>query len=170
MMNKDKALLIFGGLLIAYAIFAPSLNKWTPSIIPTPSVPVVNIDVKVPSDPEIKKLAEVVRDAFLDSESDTRQTDALALSGLYKDIATLISLESNNKIIVNTETIRQANILAGHMLQLDIKGKYKGLGEAAENLVSSTIGIENKSITDELREKSVACFEALSWGCLEGSK
>ena len=39
------------------------------------------------------------------------------------------------------------------MLNLDIKGKYEGLGEAAENLVKSTIGTENKSMTEELREK-----------------
>lgn len=169
MMNKEKILLAIGGLLIAYAVFQPSLNVWSPTIVPTPT-PVVNIEVEAPSDADIKKLAEAVRDAFLNSESDTRQHDALVLANLYKDIATLISLKTNNMVVVNTETIRQANILAGYMLKLDIKGKYEGLATAAENLLISTIGKENKSMTDELRAKSVTCFEALSWGCLEGSK
>ena len=160
---------MFGGLLIAYAVFQPSLNLWSPSVLPTPT-PVVNIEVEPPTDANIKKLAEAVRDSFLNSESDTRQQDALALASLYKDLSTLISLKTNNMVIVNTETIRQANILAGYMLKLDIKGKYEGLATAAENLVTSTIGKENKSMTDELRAKSVACFEALSWACQEGSK
>jgi len=168
MMSKEKILLIVGFVLIAYSVFQPTLNNWSPiSPIPTP---VVTVDVDAPTDPELKKLAEAVKDCLLNSDSDTRQTDALLLSGLYNDISTVIGIDHNDKVIVNTETIRQINILSGYMLNLDIKGKYEGLGEAAENLVKSTIGTENKSMTEELREKSIDCFKALSWACLEGSK
>ena len=53
MMNKEKILLAIGGLLIAYAVFQPSLNVWSPTIVPTPT-PVVNIEVEAPSDADIK--------------------------------------------------------------------------------------------------------------------
>ena len=39
-----------------------------------------------------------------------------------------------------------------------------------DNLVKSGIGAENVKLTDELRQKSVEVFLALSWACLEGSK
>ena len=167
-MSKEKILLIIGCVLIGYSLFQPSLNNWSP-LNPSPT-PVVTVDVDAPSDPELRKLAEVVKDCLLNSDSETRQRDALLLSGLYKDVSTVIAIENNDKVIVNTETIRQINILSGYMLHLDIKGKYEGLGKAAEKLLVSGIGNENKSMTEELRQKSIDCFEALSWACLEGSK
>jgi len=168
MMSKEKILLIVGFVLIGCSVFKPVLNNWSP-INPSP-ISVVTVDIDAPTDPELRKLAEVVKDCLLNSNSNTRKTDALLLSGLYRDVCKVISIENNDKVIINTETIRQINILSGYMLNLDIKDKYKGLGKAAEDLLVSTIGNENKSMTEELRQKSIDCFQALSWACLEGSK
>tara|TARA_R100000152_G_C6671593_1_gene107770 strand:- start:34 stop:531 length:498 start_codon:yes stop_codon:yes gene_type:complete len=165
-MNRDKILLVIGCVLLFIGINKPEF-KW-PSI-PTPSV-VDTITIDEPKDSDLKKLAEDVRDCFLTSNSSTRSSDALILANLYKDIARLISLEKTEEIVTSTETIRQVNVLCGSMLDLDIRGKYYGLGEAAEKLVTSTIGQENVKMTEELRAKSVDCFNALAWACSEGSK
>ena len=52
----------------------------------------------------------------------------------------------------------------------DRKAAIELLITGAENLVKSGIGTENVKLTDELRQKSVGVFLALSWACLEGSK
>ena len=167
-MRRDKIILCVAGLLLFIGLYKPSLD-WLRPPIPTPTV-VDIVEIEAPKDKELKALAENVRDCFLNSSSSTRETDARLLANLYKDIAVLISLNSTNEVITTTEAIRQANVLCGAMLNLDIKGKYEGLANAAEQLLSSTIGIDNVKMTKELREKSVNCFNALSWACQEGSK
>lgn len=165
-MNRDKLLLAIGGLLIFLGVFQPDLN-W-PSVSP-PAV-VSTVDVDAPADKELKALAEDVRDCFLNSNDADRKSDALILGSLYNDISKVISLKDSYEIVNTTEVIRQINVLSGAMLDLDIKGKYDGLSAAAEKLVTSVIGNENIAMTDELREKSVEVFQALSWACVEGSK
>lgn len=166
-MSKEKILLILASVLILVGLFKPDFNSWV-SVIKTPSA-VSLVEVDAPENEELFSLAQKVTEAFKNGSSD-RKTEALRLAQLYYDIATLISLDAEDVVIENTEAIRQANILAGSMLNLDIRDKYDGLSDAAENLVKSGIGAENVKLTDELRQKSVEVFLALSWACLEGSK
>ena len=56
------------------------------------------------------------------------------------------------------------------MLRLNIKDKYKGLAEAAQELLSESIGLEDAVLTTELRQKAAESFRALSWAFYEGSK
>ena len=167
-MSRNQIILCVAGVLLFIGIFKPDLS-WLRSPIQTPTV-VDTIEIDSPKSKELKQLAENVRDCFLNSDSSTRQNDARMLSNLYRDLALLVSLNNANEVITSTETIRQANILCGAMLNLDIKGKYAGLAEAAEKLLSSTIGSENVKMTNDLRAKSIDCFNALSWACQEGSK
>tara|TARA_Y100000385_G_scaffold109502_1_gene113703 strand:+ start:2056 stop:2556 length:501 start_codon:yes stop_codon:yes gene_type:complete len=166
-MSKEKILLILASVLILVGLFKPNFSELT-SVISNPST-VAAVKVDAPENEELLNLAKQVTECFK-SGSDDRKTEALRLAHLYHDMATLVSLDKEDVVIENTEAIRQANILAGSMLKLNIKDKYEGLSEAAENLVASAIGTDNVKLTDELREKSVRVFLALSWACLEGSK
>lgn len=165
-MSKEKILLVIASILILLGLFKPDFRSLIPINVPS----VVNVlDVSPPTDEKLKQLAIEVAECFKSGSSD-RKTEAIKLAELYYDMSILISLDSENQVINNTEAIRQANTLAGPMLNMKIKGKYNGLSEAADNLISSSIGTENVKLTQELREKSVEAFLALSWACLEGSK
>ena len=166
-MSKEKILLILASVLILVGLFKPDFSEWS-AVIGKPSA-VATVKVDAPENEELLSLAKQVTECFKNGSND-RKTEALRLANLYYDIATLVSLDKADAVIENTEAIRQANILAGSMLKLNIRDKYEGLSEAAENLVTSAIGTENVKLTDELREKSVGVFLALSWACLEGSK
>jgi hypothetical protein len=160
-MNQSKnngytILLILGGLLILIGLVSPNLGKL--SILDNSNATYVK-----PSDPVLLQLTESVVSS-LGNGGD----DALALANLYNDIATLIEIDQD--IIKNTEEIREANRISGHMLNLGIKDKYPNLGESANKLVVTYIGDDNAALSPELRKKSVEAFRALAWACREGSK
>ena len=121
------------------------------------------------TDENLKALADKVVECFKSGSPD-RKTEALKLAELYYDISILVSLDAEKETISSTEAIRQTNMLAGPMLRMEIKDKYDGLADAADKLLASSIGTENVKLTEELRNKSVDAFLALSWACLEGSK
>lgn len=165
-MSKEKILLVIASVLILLGLFKPDFNSLIPTTVPS----VVNVlDVNPPTDEKLKQLAIKVTECFKSGSSD-RKTEALKLAQLYHDISVLISLDAENEVISNTESIRQTNTLAGPMLRMQIKDKYDGLAQAADDLITSNIGKENVKLTEELRNKSVEAFLALSWACLEGSK
>ena len=78
--------------------------------------------------------------------------------------------DEDDKVISDTASIKEANSLAGKMLRLNIKDKYSGLAEAAKDVVVSGIGEDDVSLDDDLRQKAVESFRALSWAFYEGSK
>lgn len=161
-MNKT-VLLIIGGLLLFIGLVRPNLN------LPINS-PVDNIIVvSPPNDVDLKSKCKLVIDVLKSGSSD-RSNDGKRLSELYMDIATLIELNGDNEIIKTTEEIRQANILSGAMLRMNIKGKYPGLSDAAQTVILSQIGDDSSPLDDALRSKAVEAFRALAWACNEGSK
>lgn len=163
MKNSDKIILAIGGLLVALAIFKPHL----PNIVkPVDNVPVV--EVEDISD-ELKTLVQPVIDA-LKAGSKDRKIDGIKLANLYNDMGTLISLKDNDTVIKTTNDIKNANSLAGHMLQLSLKDKYPDLGKACTEFVINVIGGDDIALDDELRSKAVLAFKALAWACKEGSK
>jgi hypothetical protein len=163
---KLKSVLLLVALaLLAIGIFKPNLD-----LLNRPASPsaVVQLDVKEPESVELRKKADIVIKAL--SVNSDRKKDGFRLAQLYNDMATLIALDGKDEVIKNTEEIRQANRLTGAMLKLDIKGKYEDLPEAAQDLVLTAIGDDNVLLNEDLREKAVQGFKALSWACLEGSK
>jgi len=160
-MNQPKnsvytILLVFGVLLIVFGLVTPNIGRL--SILNNS-----NAVYTKPSDVKLLELTNPVITALKDGGS-----DALALANLYNDIATLIEIDQD--VIKNTEEIREANRISGHMLNLGIKDKYPNLGEAANNLVVSYIGDDNAALSPESRKKGVDAFRALAWACNEGSK
>jgi hypothetical protein len=124
--------------------------------------------VEKPSNPEILDECQEVINA-LKADSD-RKVDGKRLASLYLDMATLVSLDGEDQVVKDTESIRQANKLAGVMLRLDLKGKYPDLKDAAQKLVVASIGDDNVLLDNKLRQGAVDGFKALAWACDQGSK
>ena len=164
---KEKIALAIGALLILFGLFQPDLSN----LIPTkPDIVVTVPTVKAPSDEVLLEKGMVIVDILTDSNASGKREDCLKLSSLYRDMAVLIGLDGKDSVIKTTSAIREANILAGKMLRLDVDGKYEGLADAAGDLLASTIGKDEVVLNDDLRAKSVDAFEALSWAFYEGSK
>jgi hypothetical protein len=166
MLNSKTLLLILASVLIFVGLTKPDL-KWP--IKPKPSVVDTIVVVTPPESKELRTKCQLVIDALKNGPSDRKQ-DAKRLSELYSDLAVLIKLDGENEVVKTTEEIRQANSLAGVMLQMNIKDKYKGLSDATQAVILSEVGDDIVPLDEELRTKAVKAFMALSWATLEGSK
>jgi hypothetical protein len=166
---KEKVALAIGAILILFGLFQPDLGSLIPNIV-RPDIVVTVPTVDAPEDEVLLEKGTVIVDLLRESNASGKREDCLKLSSLYKDMGVLISLDGKEGVIKDTASIREANVLAGKMLKLDIDGKYDGLAEAAGDLVASSIGKDEVVLNDELRAKSVEAFNALSWAFYEGSK
>jgi hypothetical protein len=165
---KNKILLAIGALLVLLGIFQPDLGSLINS---NPAV--VGVECYVTDAPSDTGLLEKARDVtaiLQDSEDSTRKNDALKLSCLYADMATLIELDGEDQVIKSTNAIREVNSIAGKMLRLNIKDKYPNLAEAAQSLLVTAVGNDDVALDDDLRTKSAEAFRALSWAFYQGSK
>lgn len=165
-MQKHKPLLVFGIILIIFGLFKPDLGLFSNNNADT----VVSCVVDAPADQALLEKARSIIDIVKSVNDSTRKNDCLRLSSLYCDMATLIELNDEDQVIKDTATIREANILSGKMLRLNIKDKYENLAETSEELVKSAIGSNDVVLDDELRSKAVDAFRSLSWAFYEGSK
>lgn len=167
---QNKFLLCIGVILVLFGIFKPDLSNINlPVNVNEPACNIENYVTDAPSNETLLEKARAVTKIVKASDDSTRKSDCLKLSALYADMATLIEID-DDKIIVDTASIKEANSIAGKMLGLDIKDKYPNLGETAQDLVMSAIGDEDVFMDDELRGKSADAFRALSWAFYEGSK
>lgn len=164
MKNLNSILLVVGALLIGYGLFGSFIKN---NIGPTPVVSVVSIEA--PQDPNLRKDCEVVTQTFLKGSGNLK-VDGAKLSNLYSDLAKLISLDSENETIKNTDEIRDANRLAGLLYDLDLKGKYPELSTVTTNVVKNYIGDDNVALDKNLRQKAVEAFNGLAWAFYEGTK
>lgn len=164
---NNKVLLAIGGILLVLGLFKPNITNILP--INKPDVVDSIVIVTPPQNEELRKKCQLVIDVLKSGSSD-RKKDGNRLSDLYMDIATLIELDGENEVVKTTEEIRQANSLCGAMLRLDIKGKYPGLSDGAQVVVSSCIGDDIVPLDPELRKKAVEAFRGLAWACSEGAK
>lgn len=162
-MNK-KFILGLAALLIIVGLTKPDLS----SFVNTRPVVVDVIELAEPSDSAIKTAAVEVTKT-LKAVSD-HKADAKKLRDLFMDIAKLIQLDGDDVVIKNTEEIRQANMLAGTMLRLDIKSKYSNLATKCKEVIVAGVGDDQIVLSPELRAKAVEAFNALAWACNESNK
>lgn len=166
-MNK-QTLLILAAILIFIGLTKPTFITNIIDGNRPVSVVVDDIEVTKPtSDILLEKSNDVIKALSVSAD---RKVDGKKLAKLYLDMAALISLDGEDEVIKSTEAIRQANIISGLMLDLDIKGKYDDLASANQALVVSAIGDDQVMLNKELRSKAVEAFNALAWACYEGSK
>ena len=167
---QNKLLLCIGAILVLIGFLKPDFTSITlPVNVNEPACSVENYVTDAPSDDALLEKARAVTSIVQESDDSTRKSDCLKLSALYADMATLIELD-DDKIIVDTSSIKEANSIAGKMLRLDIKGKYPDLAEAAKDVVDTGIGDDDVLLNPKLRTKAAECFRALSWAFYEGSK
>ena len=167
---NNKWLLALAGVLVYIGVAKPDLSSIN---LPLGNNSVCNLDTYVtdaPSDINLLNNGREVIDILKASTDSTRAADCSKLSSLYADMALLIELDGEDKIIKDTANIKEANSLAGKMLRLNAKDKYPGLAEAAKNLIISQIGEDDVVLDNDLRSKAVNSFRALSWAFYEGSK
>lgn len=126
--------------------------------------------VDAPSDLDLLEKSYKIIGLMKSFDDSTKASDCKKLSALYADLSTLISLDQQDEVIKDTNTIRNANSLAGTMLRLDIKNKYPDLAQANEELVVSAIGNDDTVLDEALRSKAVDAFRALSWAFYESSQ
>jgi hypothetical protein len=159
-MNKNNSLLwLVAALLLVVGVFQPSLSHFNSSS--------QAVSVSLPSD-ELQSKCEKIIQIVKSSDYSDKAEDMRKLSGLYLDLAKLISINDDDTVIKNTEEIREANKLSGKMLELNIKDKYDDLGEELNGVVKSYIGDDNIALSPELRQRSVDVFKAIAWALTKG--
>ena len=163
-MKMSHIVLLFGVVLITVGLLKPDLSSVIPNKIP---VSVDVLELSEPKDKVLKKEAEEVLSLMkkVGDKSDTKK-----LRDLYIDLSTLVSLDNDEEVIKNTDEIRQSNSLAGVMLRLDIKDKYKDLGKETNDVIVAAIGDDSIVLSKELRLKAVDGFNALAWALNEARK
>lgn len=158
-MNKN-VLLICGIVLVAIGLFKPNLgNLGNLNVKPS-------ITLSAPTDTNIKKEAQDVVDFMRKSNSSSVSVDAAQLRDLYINLASMISLSGNDVVINTTEEIRRANSISGHLLQasgVDLKGKYAELAKECGEVIVTSIGEDNVTLSPDLRKKASDGFMALAW-------
>jgi len=163
---NNNVLLTVAAILILIGFLKPDLS----SIINNNTKDRVSVvDVVKPTNKGLLDACFDVIKALKDGPS-SRTADAKRLSSLYSDIATLIELDGENEVVKTTDDVRQANSMAGVMLHMDIKGKYKDLASACNSVIVAAIGDESLLLDKDLRAKASDGFKALAWACNEGSK
>lgn len=167
---QNKVLLSIGAVLIVIGLVKPDISNLFNTVNQNTVCSVESYVTDPPSDMELMSKAEVVAAILSESDDSTRPSDCLKLSALYSDMAQLISLDESEKVIRDTAAIRSANSLSGKMLRLNIKDKYPKLAEAAKDLLVYQLGEDDIILDNELRDKAVQAFRALSWAFYKGSK
>jgi hypothetical protein len=162
-LNK-KILLALAALLILVGILKPEFG----SLLPNKPVEVYVLELTEPTDTNIKEKADKVVEILKSDNS--HKTDIKRLRDLCLDLGRLVELDGENEVVKTTEAIRQANMLAGPMLRLDIKGQYPTLAKAAEDVIVAAIGDDDVLLNPDLRTKAVQGFNALAWAFNKGSK
>lgn len=169
-MMKNRILLTIGLALLCVGIFKPDLSKiWPVNNVPVSST-IENYITTPPTDNVLLEQAKNLVIVLSGSDHPDKKLDFLKLSSLYRDLSVLISLDSEDTVIKDTASIREANSLSGTMLKLNLKNKYKQLAELNRALVIAGIGNDDVMLDKEKRQKAVEVFEALSWAYYEGSK
>lgn len=161
-MNKNKALLCIGVLLVLLGWFKPNFNS-----LYTPRPVDVNV-VVAPLSPETKAACAKVTDSLLSGPNPKQ--DGLILASLYSDIAKLISLDGENEVIKTTDELVQANKLSGVLLNLDLKNKYANLSANCQEVIVSVVGEDSVALDKNLRDKAVLAFKNLAWACEQSTK
>jgi len=160
---KDKVLLGLGALLIILALLKPDLGGFFNATGRINSQKIEQIDEE--SQAMVRPIVDILK-----SGSSDRKEDGQRLAALFSDIAALIHLDGEDQVISNTEEIKEANVVAGKLLKLNLKDKYPNLALECSNYVTKLIGNDNVALDTDLRGKAVQAFRGLAWACNEGSK
>jgi len=107
-MNKNVVLAI-GAVLVAVGVFKPDFSSLLDRGVPSVTVP--SVEVSEPTDPVL--LADALKVSEALKGGPNAKVDGMSLSGLYADIAKLVSLEGADEVVRTTSELVEVNSVAG---------------------------------------------------------
>ena len=147
--------LILAAVLCVSAIFGEQIIEFIKNNIEivdnTPSVDVVEPSLTY---------KEVVKDIVA---INIKSEDAKQISDFFSELADVVDADPG--FIRTTGNFREFNMTA-HSLNfagLELKDKYPNLGEEIDEVIISSVGSEDQTLTDAKRSGLVKCLDAVAW-------
>lgn len=146
-------------LLLAFGVFgvpsAPTFNQ------------VQSISIREPSSEMKNAVQPVVKIA-----KDMSPIDRLWLQNVYLNCARVVAADGivEEPTVTTTDSLRAVHVaVLGFIwkgMANNSPGKYRGLSEAIDGVLSGVIGDESQQLTAEKRQKAVDLYEAIAWAGL----
>lgn len=128
--------------------------------VPIPVVPTPSADLVT--------LVQPITLAFSGSDKTSTKTDTLRLANFYTTLASQIQADGiGTKKITDTAILRQVHVTAGKLGLSGLKGKYAGLSDSIDKVITSKIGLDVAPLTDTKRQDAVNTFNAIGWALLQ---
>ena len=144
--------------LLALGLIVTGLvATWRPAA-PTPE------PIPAPSDDALRAAVAPVRAKLAGHQEDGRR-----LASLYSSLADVLARDQG-KVITTTAQLRELNRRAGLLAfqKTGIAGKYSGLAEAIDKVLTDRIGLDNVALDSAKQTAAIESFRALAWACQGG--
>ena len=147
--------LFLAALLTVAALFGEQVVEVVKNNVEVISTPSVNVDE--PS-LEFKTLVEKIVSLEIEKQ------DAKQISDFFSQLSDVV--RSDPGFLDTTGTFREFNVKSGglNFAGLELKDKYPTLGEEIDNVLTSTLGVEDSKLSDKKREDLCDCLNAIAWG------
>lgn len=123
---------------------------------------VVNVIFEKVDEPteEMKTLASGLSDLVVGEDAGV---DKVRLAQFYAQLSHVVRKEPD--FLKTTGQFREYNSTSGQInfAGIAMKGKYSGLGEAVDNVISEAIGLDNVSLDSAKRNRLADTLAAISW-------
>lgn len=146
-------------LLLAFGAFgvpsAPSLKQVRPVSVREPSS-----EMKTAVQPVVK----IVKDMS--------PLDRLWLQNVYLNCARVVAADGivDEQVVTTTEGLRAVHFAVLKFIWKGMAnnapGKYRGLSEAIDGILSEVISDKSQQLTPEMRQRAVDLYEAIAWAGL----
>jgi hypothetical protein len=158
---KDSTKLTIALVLIAAGLLWPKIKEsvFTPDDNFSSAVNVVFEKVDEPSD-AMKETVSGISDLVVGDDADV---DKIRLAQFYAQLSHVVRNEPG--LIKTTEEFRTYNSYSGQInfAGISLKGKYNGLGQAVDQAIVNTIGLENTTLDADKRDDLAKVLAAVSW-------
>jgi hypothetical protein len=149
-MRRKELLALLTGVLLLVGCREPSDD-------PVFTTEAVSGDNEYVPSVELQTLVSSLRDLGMSAK------DAAKMAKFFNDFADV--LRRDDSIIKTTADIREGYIRAETLMlqKTAMVGRYPGFGEAKDDILAETIGLDNVPLNAEKRLKAVQAFEAMAW-------
>lgn len=129
-------------------------------VVPVPTVPTPSADLVT--------LVQPITLTFSGSDKTAITNDTTRLANFYISLAKQVQADgAGAKRIVDTAALRQVHTTAGQLGLAGLKGKYPGLGDAVDKVITTKLGLDVTALTDVKRQDAVNTFNAIGWALLQ---
>lgn len=129
-------------------------------VTPTPTVPTPSTDLVT--------LVQPITLVFSGTDRVTIKTDTARLASFYTTLASQVQTDgAGTKKITDTALLRQVHTTAGQLGLTGLKGKYPGLADAVDKVITNKLGLDVTALTDAKRQDAVNTFNAIAWALLQ---